>query len=347
MTRSLLEDQQQVLARAVQAWKAQAPDIVIIAGDIFDRAIPPEDAVRLLDLTLEQLLGFVEHVILIPGNHDSAGRLGFASTFLRSRGLHVLASPANALKPLNLSTELDSIVQIWAVPFLEPSEWRALLGDDLRTHEDVHARLNEVWQNHPPISSTARRLLVCHAFIHGGLCSDSERPLQIGGSETLSPQSFEKFDYVALGHLHRPQSMANDRLVYPGSLFPYSSSEASQDKGYRLIEVESGKSLRHSFHPFAQQRRLHVHRGQFEALLKGTQPAETLSQGKNSLLGSIANPGDCGIERPDYVVIHLEDSQLPFEAFRRLQQVYPALLHVSRAWRDTETRSPSEELRLF
>jgi exonuclease SbcD len=166
--------------------------------------------------------------------------------------------------------------------------------------------------------------------------------LQIGGSETLSAASLEAFDYVALGHLHRPQTMSDDRLVYPGSLFPYSSSEASQDKGFRCIEIienASGRkpnrpALQHSFHAFAEQRRLRVHRGHFEELLRG------------ELDGSLAKPGDAGAYQPDYVVALLEDSQLPFEAFRRLQQVFPALLHVSRAWKDAEASTRTEELRM-
>jgi len=341
MTRSLLEDQSRVLDQALVAWKALAPQVVIIAGDIFDRAIAPEEAVRLLDSTLARLLEFTEHVIVIPGNHDSAGRLGFASSLLKSRGLHVVSSPTSALKPLELSPQLDQLVQIWAVPFLEPSEWRSVLGDHVRSHEDVQLRLNEAWRDDLANAKDRRRILVTHAFIQGGLASDSERPLQIGGSETLPAATLEAFDYVALGHLHRPQSLSEDRLVYPGSLFPYSSSEASQDKGFRCIEITSGASgqrpgpmLQHSFHPFVAQRRLRVHRGHFEDLLRG------------ELMGSTSKPGDAGADLPDYVVALLEDSQLPFEAFRRLQQVYPALLHVSRAWKETDTSTRTEELRM-
>lgn len=340
MTRSLLEDQARVLDQAMKAWQALAPRIVIIAGDVFDRAIAPEDAVRLLDTTLARLLEFTEHVILIPGNHDSAGRLGFASSLLKSRGLHVVSSPASALKPLELSPELDELVQIWAVPFLEPSEWRSVLGDEVRSHEDVQLRLNEAWREDLAKAKDRRRILITHAFIQGGLASDSERPLQIGGSETLPAASLEAFDYVALGHLHRPQTMSDDRLVYPGSLFPYSSSEASQDKGFRCIEISNSASaradrtLRHSFHAFAEQRRLRVHRGHFEDLLRG------------DLEGSTTRPGDAGADQPDYVVVLLEDSQLPFEAFRRLQQVFPALLHVSRAWKEADASTRTEQLRM-
>ncbi len=334
MTRSLLEDQQRVLDHALASWRAHAPQIAIIAGDVFDRAIAPEDAVRLLSSTLERLLEFTEHVILIPGNHDSAGRLGFASSLLRSRGLHVIASPHSALKPLELSPDLDQVVRIWAVPFLEPSEWRSQLGEEIRTHEDVQRKLNDIWQEDLANSQDRCRVLITHAFIQGGLASDSERPLQIGGSETLPAATLEMFDYVALGHLHRPQSLAGNRLVYPGSLFPYSSSEASQDKGYRLLEIGPGRRLQHDFYAFADQRRLRVHRGIFDELLHGDRQ------------GSLTNPGDAGAQQPDYVVALLDDPQLPFEAFRRLQQVYPALLHVSRAWRDAETNTRTEELRM-
>lgn len=315
-SKSLLEDQATALREIEQMIAFEKPTAVLLAGDLFDRSIPPEDAVRLLDRFLAKvILELKVPVVMIPGNHDSSTRVGVSAELLRASGLHVFATPESITSPVRIEAGKVK-ASIYGIPFLEPNEWGFYFGRPIRTHEEA---LQAILESLEPLlekdrAQDCRTILVMHAYVTGGEPSDSERPLSIGGSDLVSAQLLEKFDYVALGHLHRPQHVMYPRIRYPGSLFPYSQSEASQPKGALLVSLgKTSGSDEFRFEEFKTTRNLRVIRGDLENLIVNgsTAPHEP--------------------NRPeDYVIAILTDQSLPFEAYRRLHAIYPELLHVAR-----------------
>ncbi len=233
---SLLADQAWALDRLEQLVDDVHPDALVVAGDVYDRAVPPPEAVSLLDDFLTRIGRRRVPVVLIAGNHDSPERLSFAARLLEPGGIHLRGGLERASVPV----EIAGKGLVYAVPFVEPERVRDAAGDDtLRGHaaatEHVLAQVR---------ADRARRdlpaVLVGHAFVQGGVATpDSERPCAVGGAGVVPPTSFDGFDYVALGHLHAPQEVAPS-VRYSGSLLKYSFSEADQEKGVVLAEVDRG-----------------------------------------------------------------------------------------------------------
>lgn len=323
--RSLLDVQEErlnQLVREIELALAQdkAPHAVLIAGDIYDRSIPPEDAVRLLDRFLSRVIvDFKIQVAMIPGNHDSASRVGAHSEILARSGLKIFDDPSSIFEPLHLESST-----VFGVPYLEPAEWGFFFQKPIVSHQHALSEIVAALQPQIEIEKAKNRriVLLLHAFVSGGLTSDSERPLCIGGSELVSSSLLEDFDYVALGHLHRPQDVGSRRIRYSGSLFPYSSSEASSPRGYVAIELSDSRETRDQ--DLIEQRSLPFSRGL--RLIKG------------NFQDLLNDPPST-----DFVIAEILDSVLPFEAFRRLQAVHPHLLHVGRGARDVTSQSETEE----
>jgi len=234
----LTEDQAYVLDELIEIVRDARPDVVIVAGDIYDRAVPPQDAVSLLDDVLSRLVAKVGvPVVLIAGNHDSPERLSFGARLLANSNLHVFGPLLPEYRPVVLEDNYGP-VNIYAIPFAEPPVVREKIGgNDIRDHDSA---LRQILQHIRAKQPTDRRsILVVHAAVVGGKTSDSERPLSIGGSETVDPAIFEGFDYVALGHLHQPQSSGEDHIQYSGSILKYSFSEASHRKSVTIVEMDA------------------------------------------------------------------------------------------------------------
>jgi exonuclease SbcD len=234
----LLEDQAWALDRLLALLKDERPDALVVAGDVYDRAVPPPKAVGLLDDFLFRAADLGVPVVAIAGNHDSGERIGFGARLLASRGVHLRGLLGQEATPV----ELPGKGFVYALPFVEPEEVRAREGDDaLRGHAAATARvLSRVRED------AARRalptVLVAHAFVQGAAeTRDSERPLSIGAAGNVPPETLDGFDYVALGHLHSPQAPA-ERLRYSGSLLKYSFAEAGHRKGVLRVEVGRGSA---------------------------------------------------------------------------------------------------------
>jgi DNA repair protein SbcD/Mre11 len=333
--KSLLLDQAACLAEIESIVVSEKPDLILLAGDLFDRSVPPEDAVKLLDQFLAKtILELKVPVAMIPGNHDSSTRVGVAADLLRQSGLHVFSTPESIEHPLQL--EANGVKSsVYGIPYLEPAEWNFYFHaknreahTPLRTHAES---LNAIIESLKPQlardkAEDRRSILILHAYVTGGEPSESERPLSIGGSDLVPAELLKNFDYVALGHLHRPQKISSPRIRYPGSLFCYSQSEAGQEKGVVIATLEK-KPEDDEFHfrAFETTRKLRVPRGTLEEL--------------------ISSAGACPKGPPDaqhdYVIAVLTDQTLPFEAFRRLNSVFPGLLHVSRElnWERSDAES--------
>src|SRR5690554_3929586 len=270
--RSLIEDQAHVLDRFVDLVRDARPDAVLIAGDVYDRAVPPAEAVELLDDTLSRIvLGQGVPVLVIAGNHDSPERLGFGARLLAERGLTIVGR-VDAPRAVAFEDDWGRVV-VHPLPYAEPALVRDAFGDDVADHEAaLAALLGRVRAAHP---AGVRSVVMAHAFVAGGAESDSERPLSVGGSAVVDAGLFDGFDYVALGHLHRPQRVGADHVRYAGSLLKYSTSEAGHAKSVSLVELRAPGERTVEEIALAPLRDLRVLTGPLDALIASaaTDPA--------------------------------------------------------------------------
>jgi exonuclease SbcD len=217
---------------------AEGVDAVVVAGDVYDRAVPSADAQAVLDRVVGRLVAAGAAVVLTPGNHDSARRLGTFSALLTKAGLHVRAETSRLDEPV-LLTDAHGEVAVYGLPYLEPEIARHELGvPDARSHETVLRAAMDRVRADLFLRPGARAVVLAHAFVGGGVASDSERDICVGGVEVVPASVFDGVDYVALGHLHRPQTLT-DRLRYSGSPLPYSFGEAGQVKQVWLVDLDA------------------------------------------------------------------------------------------------------------
>ncbi|MEX5284910.1 exonuclease SbcCD subunit D [Selenomonas sputigena] len=308
--RHLTDDQAHVLDELVRLAKDACAEAVVIAGDIYDRAVPPVEAVELFDDTLSRLL--LEEklkVIYIAGNHDSAARLGFGSRLLAGGGVFV-AGQLQADAPPIILDDAHGKVAFSLLPYMEPATVRfaygeaaqELMGFDEATSFTV-ARAAAL------VPERCRSVAVAHAFIAGGASSDSERPLSVGGSDSVSPACFAPFSYTALGHLHAPQRAGAENIRYSGSLMKYSFSEAGQRKGVTIVDLAADGTVSVEEVPLAAPHDLAVVRGTLEEIL-GDRERFPKSE--------------------DYIAVELMDEGPVLDANGKLRAVYPNLLQVTR-----------------
>jgi exonuclease SbcD len=229
----LLSAQAAFVDFAVEAARSSQVDGVLIAGDLYDRALPPVDAVRLADEALTRL-SEVAPVVAISGNHDSAARLGFGAELLARAGVHVWTDPAAVGAGVALG---DGVV--YPVPYLEPDLVREPLGIEERSHAAaLSAAMARVLED--AARQSGPTVVMAHAFVAGGMPSESERDLAVGGASNVPAWVFDGIDYVALGHLHGPQVVGGGLGRYSGSPLAFSFSEAGQAKSVALVEVTAG-----------------------------------------------------------------------------------------------------------
>jgi exonuclease SbcD len=306
---SLLDDQRHVLDQIIEHIKNESVDVVIIAGDIYDRSVPPANAVSLLDEVLNTIcteLGVL--VVLIPGNHDGAERLRFGSKQLSQAGLHIIGELNQITQPVMLS-KAGCEVSFYGIPYNDPETVRNHFGADVSSHDEAHQFLVDQI-NTVKLDSTIN-VLISHCFIDGAEESDSERPLSIGGADRVGFQSVTGFDYVALGHLHNPQYKGEDHIRYSGSILKYSFSEQRQQKAVTLIEMDSTglQSIKHL--PLKPLRDMRILEGDLESLLE---------QGR-------FDPNN-----KDYLLIRLTDQTSILDPMGKLRQVYENVLHIEKTW---------------
>ncbi|MGW7520416.1 exonuclease SbcCD subunit D [Streptomyces sp. NPDC054796] len=290
-------------------------DAVLVAGDIYDRAIPSLDAVRLFNRALHQLADLDVPVIIISGNHDSAHRLGVGSCLLARTGIHLHTDPDTCDRPVLLQ-DADGPVAVYGIPYLEPSMVREKLEADAASHHAVLTAALEriradLTTRRPP---GTRSVVLAHAFITSGTGhsserdeiqkSDSERDIAVGGVAHAGATIFEGIDYVVLGHLHGAQHVT-DRIHYSGSPLPYSFSETRHTKSITLVDLSPHTAPALTPRPCPAPFRLQRMTGSLQELL--TSPAHETLQ-------------DAWLE------VTLTDTALPFEAMARLRQRFPHTL---------------------
>jgi DNA repair protein SbcD/Mre11 len=267
----LVDDQRAFLDWLAEVVSDRQVDIVIVAGDIYDRTQPAEDAVALLDLGLDGLRAAGADVVLISGNHDSAPRLGFGARRQSLGGVHVFADERTPPVPRVLTTGSEQVALV-AVPFLDPHvAWSPESIDEVTprsaTHQSVLADALDAGRQGLTSLAPMPSIAVAHAYVSGAGLSDSERTLAIGGADQVDPAVLAGFDYVALGHLHRPQCIGgSEAMAYSGSPLPYSFSE-DHPKSVRLLEVTGGRLVDVSTVPVPVGRQVVTLTGTLESLL--------------------------------------------------------------------------------
>lgn len=207
----LLEDQAYALEQLVDLAGDFKPSVLLISGDVYDRAVPSPDAVELLDEILSNLVMKLDiRVLAIAGNHDSPQRLEFGSRVLARQGLHVVGSVSREAGSVTLLDD-SGPVRFYGIPYAEPAVVRELLGDEeIRSHQSaLEAMIQRIRSQHPV---GERSVLLAHAFVSGCATAESERPMSVGGADSVDTGIFGEFDYVALGHLHRPQTAGLPRI---------------------------------------------------------------------------------------------------------------------------------------
>lgn len=312
----LLADQGAVLRSIAELVAAQSIDVVVVPGDIYDRAVPSADAVLVCNRGLEAIRAAGAVIVATSGNHDSPARLGAGAAFASAGGLHLMTRVGDVATPVVIDDE-HGCVAFYGIPYLEPETTRLELDvPTARTHADVlGAAMDRVRGDLATRSEAGQRVrsvVLAHAFIVGGEATGSERSISSGGIETAPASAFDGVDYVALGHLHSPQTLT-DRVRYSGSPLPYSFGERSHHKAVWIVDLDAdGLGT-------VERVDLPVVRGL--ARIEGT--LEELT----------ADTAYCEFE-DHYVSAVLTDEVRPVDAMRLLQQRFPHAIHLE--WRRPE-----------
>lgn len=304
--RSMIEDQRFVLDKLLEYMKAEAIKVLVIAGDIYDRSIPPAEAVNCLNDFLDKAINVYKMtVLIISGNHDSSDRLEFASGIMGKQGLHIVGNLEKEMKKIVIEDE-HGPVNFYLLPFFKPSVIKYDMEiSEIQGFDDAM----QYYLSIQDIDINQRNVLITHQFVSGSsdmIQSESEMPLSVGGTSQIGVEHFDMFDYVALGHLHAPQSIGRPTCRYSGSLLKYSVDEAKQRKAITIVDMDVKGKTEVTTHPLEVIRDLRVVRGLFKDIL--------------------TNPSG---NTQDYIAIVLEDDGMIVDAMDQIRQIYPNCLTVS------------------
>ena len=317
--------------------KEEKIDGILLAGDVFDRAVPPIEAIELWDSIITRFaMDYKVPLFVVSGNHDGAERLEVGRSMLSESGIHIWGSPHHALQPFEFEGA-DGRVAICPMPFSEPRRIGDALGlssnesksvdtdmvdDTLFSYVDDkeqeavvlnlhnYDQMYQAWSDYlyKQVPKRMRSIAISHAFVMGGEVGGSERTLSVGGSEQVNPRVFKDFHYTALGHLHGPQRMGADQIRYSGSPLKYSFDEHRQKKSFTIIDMDTKGSVDISTIPVEAKRDVVILEGYFEDLLNNKE-----LQAKH---------------KDDYVQARLLDTMPIMDGMARLRQVYPRCMTI-------------------
>ena len=339
----LTDDQAHVLEHQFfTILKEEKIDGILLAGDVFDRAVPPIEAIELWDSIITRLaMDYKVPLFVVSGNHDGAERLEVGRSMLSRSGIHIWGSPHHALQPFEFESS-DGKVAICPMPFSEPRRIGDALGlsasesklvdtededslfsyveSDERESESVfnlhnYDQMYQAWSDclYQQVPKGMPSIAISHAFIMGGEVGGSERTLSVGGSEQVSPHVFKNFHYTALGHLHGPQRMGADHIRYSGSPLKYSFDEQGQKKSFTIIDMDTKGNVDISTIPVEAKRDVVILEGHFEDLL-------------NNKALHIKH-------KDDYVLARLLDTMPIMDGMAKLRQVYHRCMTIELAGR--------------
>lgn len=314
---SLLEDQQYILESILGLVSNEKPRAVVIAGDVYDKPVPPVEAVRLFDKFLTALASAGVAVIVIGGNHDSSDRLSFGSGLFKGSGVHIAPAYSGGIKAVTLSDEWGK-VNFYPLPFIKPAHVNRFWPDDGIC--DYTSAVRTALE-HVEIDYSQRNVLVCHQFVTGAARCESEE-LSVGGLDNVDSSVFSQFDYVALGHIHGPQKIGTEYVRYCGSPLKYSFSESLQKKSVPMVEMGKKGDINVKLLPLVPRRELKV--------LRGTYASVTALSFTSKL------------NAEDYYKIILTDEEDVPEGVSKLRMFYPNLMSLE--YDNSRTRSEAAEV---
>ncbi|MDO5044180.1 MAG: exonuclease SbcCD subunit D [Coriobacteriia bacterium] len=322
----LIEDQRYILKQVLETLDQEKIDCVLLAGDIYDSAYPPESAVELLSFFITELVNRSCKAVIIGGNHDSLERLGFASDVLAHSGIHFVTSLEKALEPVVFHDDFGSY-NVWALPYFNASSFNLSLDIKVHTSQEALDEIVKRIQAKAEFSDASQNILMAHLFVtHQSASpesSDSER-LVLGTLDNVEARSFEGFDYVALGHLHKPQKIARDTIRYSGSPLMYSFSELASPKRMIVVKLED-QSLQLN-----------------EIALKPLYRMQELSGSLDEIVALVPQMDEEA--RLAYTRVTLTDELEPLDALETLKSYFPHLMILR--YDNARTRAYSENFEL-
>ncbi len=318
----LTDDQAYVLEKFIELVKDAKPDVIVISGDIYDRSVPPVEAVDLFDdVVTHILIDYKVPIIAISGNHDSPDRLGFGYRIMGENGFKISCRLDMDAMTTVLEDEYGP-VYFYSIPYVEPAVTREKFQDEtIHTHDDSMKKIvGYIKEN---MNRKCRKVLVAHAYAAGCDGCESERPLSVGGSGAVDPSVFKGFDYTALGHLHNPQKVGCEEIRYSGSLMKYSFDEAKHKKCVYIVDMDQYGKVNIKGVELKPRRDIRCIEGCLDELKKGPKPGEN---------------------KDDYIMATVKDKKAILDVYGQLRCIYPNLLHVERPQYDASGNicSPGE-----
>ena len=318
---SMLEDQAFILKQILEIADREKPDGVLLAGDLYDKPVPPAEAVGLLDWFLTELSARKIAVFAISGNHDSAERIAFGSRLMGDRGVFLSPVYDGTVEKVKMQDEYGTVC-VYLLPFLKPAVVRSVWkhkADQIRTYDDA---LRMVVSSIPSDPSQ-RNLLVSHQFVTGASRCESEE-IFVGGLDNIDVSMFDAFDYVALGHIHSPQHIGRETVRYCGTPLKYSFSEAGQQKSITVVELKEKGDISISTIPL--------------------RPLRDLRKIKGTYLEVTARDFYAGTNTSDYLQITLTDEEDIPDGLQKLRIIYPNLMRLE--YDNRRTRENQEILQV-
>lgn len=309
---SMLEDQEYILREILGIVEDTRPDALLISGDVYDKSVPSAEAVTVFDDFLCRLAARKLPVLIISGNHDSPERLSFGGRLMEGSGIHISPVYDGNIRPITLTDDFGE-VHFWLLPFLKPVHVRSVFPEEnIESYTDACAAAVA----HMPLNKEERNVILVHQFVTGAETCGSEE-LSVGGTDNVDASVFADFDYVALGHIHRPQNGGSNKIRYCGTPLKYSLSEVDHLKSVTLVELGAKGELRLELIPLHPKHDLREIRGSFAQLTDMDYYKNTAAE--------------------DYLHIILTDEEDIPEAAGKLRAIFPNYLHIS--YDNTRTRT--------
>ena len=307
LEQSMLEDQKYMINQIIEKIKEENVEVVLISGDVYDRSVPPSDAVNVLDNFLKVLIKDLKlKVLIIAGNHDSKERLNFGSKIFAEEGLYISATYNGKIDKVELKDKFGKI-NFYMLPYIKPVEVKQYFDEEINSyHLAVKAVIDK-----EDIDEFNRNIILSHQFVTAGNeepeKSDSET-LFLGGTENVDVSCYDKFDYVALGHIHGPQRIGRDTARYAGTILKYSFSEVNQKKRLTIIDFQEKGKIDIKFIDLKPLRDMRTIKGPIKELLKEENYINT--------------------NREDYIRAIITNKEPIYDAIGQIKKVYPNTLRL-------------------
>ena len=296
---SLIKDQEYALDQIIKLLKKEKIDTLLIAGDIYQSSVPSIEATKLFSKFLSQLKDLKMKVLIISGNHDSSDRLAYANSFLKDSEIYISDTYSGEIECVRLEDEYGPI-NFYLFPYLKPSDVRPYFEEKISSYEEAIRTVIDSIE----INEKERNIILSHQFILNAELSDSEE-IYAGLLEAVSEKLYDKFDYVALGHIHKKQNFLGGKARYPGALLKFSATEANYDKTITIVDIKEKNNLRVEEFKIDYMRDMRVIKGFYKDIIEAS---------KNDKA------------REDYIHIELLDEDEIYDGFNQLRNIYPNIM---------------------